>query len=622
MISTVEDVLNQFKMYDEALLTFGNVAYPKFGNILLMAGGAGCHARCTEVLMFDGTYKAVEQIIVGDKLMGIDSSHRTVIELHTGNGEMLLVETSKNDFYISNIDHIHTFVGSFDKCGVKKNEIHNMTYSQFLSLPNSAKKALKIYKSNAITFPNDNYNFLNPWIIGFWLGYGNENTPFFTIENDSPLIDFITKTYQNDNYSFNKIKTDNPNCSTWSLTTYGEQNNPFKDYVIGKCQVDNIKRIPRDLLVSSIENRLSLLAGLIDSDGYAVGGGYELIVKDDNLKDDILFLVGSLGLSAMCTDKYTMLECERKRYNCINISGNELSSIPVVLDYKKITNASNKDKQRVGFSFKVLEKQDFFGFSIGEDDKRFILKNWIVNHNSGKGFVLSKLVGMEGKVMDVDALKTMAMASSKIVARVKDELGIDISKLQLKNKENVFKLHDIISNEIGLDSRFKAMIETTVGNADKDRLPNIIFDKTMKSLKHIKEVSLFAKTAGYDLKNVHIVWVVTDIEVAKEQNLNRSRTVPDEILTDTHTGVSSIMRYIINEIPSDIRNFIDGDIYITFNTAGIDSKFVKSKFGGSFLKTANYLKIKESGKPINQKMVTTKVIEKIKKYVPNPKNWD
>ena len=72
---------------------------------------------------------------------------------------------------------------------------------------------------------------------------------------------------------------------------------------------------------------------------------------------------------------------------------------------------------------------------------------------SGKGFILSNLVGIEGKTFDVDELKKLASKTPAIQKRVKDELGVDIFKLSqdLKDPKNVEKLHDIIGNYLKTD---------------------------------------------------------------------------------------------------------------------------------------------------------------------------
>ena len=52
-------------------------------NLILAILGRPSHGKCmgkgTKILMFDGTLKNVEDIIVGDKLMGSDSTPRTVL---------------------------------------------------------------------------------------------------------------------------------------------------------------------------------------------------------------------------------------------------------------------------------------------------------------------------------------------------------------------------------------------------------------------------------------------------------------------------------------------------------------------------------------------------------------
>jgi len=44
----------------------------------------GCHLKGTKVLMYDGNTKNVEDIQIGDKLMGDDNTSRLVQELYSG----------------------------------------------------------------------------------------------------------------------------------------------------------------------------------------------------------------------------------------------------------------------------------------------------------------------------------------------------------------------------------------------------------------------------------------------------------------------------------------------------------------------------------------------------------
>lgn len=243
---------------------------------------------------------------------------------------------------------------------------------------------------------------------------------------------------------------------------------------------------------------------------------------------------------------------------------------------------------------------------------------------SGKGFVLGNLVGVEGKVFDVDELKTLASKTPAIQKRVKAELGVDLADLasNLKNPENVGKLHDIMGEYLKIDKRKEQAFYRSVLTAPADRKPNIIFDMTLKSLDKLEKIARDAEKLGYDKKNVHIVWVVNDIEVAKAQNLKRSRTVPSEILVNTHRGAANTMGDIIN-MGKRLQRYMDGDIVFAFNKVGVDANLVKSGKGGSYVKDANYFYVKRAGKaPTPVDKLENEIRMKIKDYVPKNVDWD
>lgn len=73
-------------------------------------GSNGCHARGQPILMFDGSIKKVEDIVVGDQLMGPDSTPRTVLELKRGHGKMVTIVPKKGTSFTVNEDHILTLV--------------------------------------------------------------------------------------------------------------------------------------------------------------------------------------------------------------------------------------------------------------------------------------------------------------------------------------------------------------------------------------------------------------------------------------------------------------------------------------------------------------------------------
>lgn len=242
---------------------------------------------------------------------------------------------------------------------------------------------------------------------------------------------------------------------------------------------------------------------------------------------------------------------------------------------------------------------------------------------SGKGFVKDKLVSIEGKVFDVDELKTLAAKTPAIRKKVKDEFGVDLENLaaNLKNPENVAKLHEIIGDAMNLpDKRMQAFYASVLSAAD-DRKPNIIFDVTLKDLRKLERLTRQVAAIGYDKKNIHIVWVVNDIEVAIDQNAKRDRTVPVEILVNTHRGASQTMLDIIN-MGKSLKKYMDGDIVFAFNKVGVDSEIAKGKGGGMAITDANYFYVKRAGKDvIPQSKLGRDLKAKIQSYVPKNVDW-
>jgi predicted kinase len=239
---------------------------------------------------------------------------------------------------------------------------------------------------------------------------------------------------------------------------------------------------------------------------------------------------------------------------------------------------------------------------------------------SGKGFIKNKLLGIDGWSFDVDELKDFILHSEIFHKRIKDDMGIDVKTLDLKNPDDVALLHSI-TKKYKLDSKFKKTEYQTISMAHPDRKPNLIFDITAKDIKSIAKISDAVTKLGYDKKNIHIVWVLDAVEMAVQKNKNRDRHVPEDILIQTHEFASLTAKKLMS-MGNDIKKYMDGDYWIVFNKVGVDSTLVKSNKGGDYIKEAFYVKIKEQGKaPMNPKKFTKQLLMKIRDYVPDIDVW-
>lgn len=246
---------------------------------------------------------------------------------------------------------------------------------------------------------------------------------------------------------------------------------------------------------------------------------------------------------------------------------------------------------------------------------------------SGKGFIQSKLLGIEGKVINVDDVKKWVGKSVQLVSLIKAKTGVDISyaALPLSDPNNTSILHDIISNVMGITDKVEANLFKSIATSAPDRKPNLIFDVTLKDESKLDVISRNILPLGYAKENIHIVWICTPYVTASKQNIERGqkeggRSVSIEIMDATHRGAARTLKSLIYSEIAPITKYMNGDIWIAFNKAGTDISLQKSEYGGSFItKGANYIKIKKQGGPIKEP--DQELIDKIASYVPKEDSW-
>ena len=150
---------------------------------------------------------------------------------------------------------------------------------------------------------------------------------------------------------------------------------------------------------------------------------------------------------------------------------------------------------------------------------------------SGKGFASEKFMQKElFKVRDVDEWKKAFIKMASEMKKYSELRG-----LNLRNPDDVFKLHMAVK-KMGIKGR---SLQSLLRDVRPDRLPNIMFDITFKDTDEIDEAMPMLLRAGYQPRDIHITWVLTNYHIAVKQNKERDRVVPDDIMIATHTGAAT-----------------------------------------------------------------------------------
>jgi len=349
------------------------------GEIDLFVSGTGCLGIDTPVLMFNGSLKAVQDIVAGDVLMGDDNTPRIVLELVRGTQEMFKVSISKNDFFTCNADHILSLKksGTDGRYDCVDGDVVDVKLSDFvLYWSNRQKHFFKSFKSDAVQFDKKPL-LIHPYILGVWLGDGYAAGARLSADYSSlAMIDKIVSLGQPVNKHNTKY--------SWGLK--GNLQSELKE-----LGLMNNKHIPEDYLTSSIEDRLELLAGLIDTDGNYNDSKnmYEFSQKDEEITDQFIRLCASLGF------RTTKGKQKNNKFgNCFRVwvSGKGLECIPVALDRKRARPRKQiRDALRYETNIDYIGIGDYYGFKLS-GNQRFILGNFIVTHNSGKSTLFRELM--------------------------------------------------------------------------------------------------------------------------------------------------------------------------------------------------------------------------------------
>lgn len=193
-----------------------------------------------------------------------------------------------------------------------------------------------------------------------------------------------------------------------------------------------------------------------------------------------------------------------------------------------------------------------------------------------------------------------------------EKYNVNESIFDLTTPEDISKVHSILKDS-GLKQKYENNIFMMAKNADETKKPNLIFNKTCKGIEDILYICAKCKEAGYKPENIHLVWVLNNIETSLEQNKARSRTLSDIIVKSIHQRVAETMKLFLE---NDINDELNGDIWIVFNNRknnDIEATPLKQK-DMYYIKNANMIKIKESGNSnIN---LDNSILNKIKNYVP------
>jgi hypothetical protein len=384
-----------------------NTVLEKKSNMTLIDGiwGSGkAQPLDSEVVTPDGI-KRMGDLNIGDYVCTPDGKTAPIIGIFP-QGEKNIVKITFSDGSIAECceDHLWKTHSTIQRNYRKKIENSRETYhapkDPSILTAKEIKETLYANKrgdlnhmipmTNPVFFPKKDLP-LNPYVMGALLGDGSFRWGTVTISStDSEIIENINKNLpkdcfckqnKNDEISYNILDEKATWCRKNRVTSIIENLNLFKKYSYEK-------HIPEEYKLSSVEQRIELLRGLMDTDGTTEGTHTTFCTSSKQLALDVKFLVESLGGSSKISTKIPSYT-----YKNVKLEG-RLAYIVVVKMPKEINPFFLKRKaerwipptkyppRRYISSVENIGVKNCQCIMIDSEDHLYLTNEFIVTHNT------------------------------------------------------------------------------------------------------------------------------------------------------------------------------------------------------------------------------------------------
>jgi superfamily II DNA or RNA helicase len=348
--------------------------------VLVSPTGSGkCLGAGTPVLMFDGTIKAVEDVRIGELVMGPDSAPRAVLSLARGREAMYRITPTKGDPYTVNESHILSLKMTPDGKDRLGGTVVNLSVRDYLKRSNTFRHRAKCWRA-AVDWAHTPVP-IDPYYLGLWLADGSTSSGTIIHKPDAEVEEFLASFAAEFGLKLKNIGG-RKRCPAWSITTGIRGGNNTLQNAMRDLGVVNSKHVPREYLANSRQVRLALLAGMLDGDGHLTNKGYEYSSVRECLADAVVFLCRSLGLAAYKAGRHTRCQTGASCYSFrVSISG-KTDMVPCRIARKQSAPRRQiKDVTVYGFTVEPLGEGDYYGFEV-DGDRLFVLGDFTVTHNS------------------------------------------------------------------------------------------------------------------------------------------------------------------------------------------------------------------------------------------------
>lgn len=343
----------------------------------------------TKIPLFKGGFKQVKDVEIGDELIDRHGKPTKVLGVYPqGINDIYEIKFKDGRVALSNLEHLWTYHYG----DVRYNNLTTSTLKEIIEQSNKVgfqdrdgAFRFKVPFNSAVEYSKKDYS-IDPYILGLFLGDGS-----FRLQEKSNKLGFSTK----DMFLLEEIAK----ITGWEIVKYSGKNYSYyfrqngrliqipeflKDFpdLINKCSYE--KFIPEEYFYGSIEQRISLLQGLLDSDGSVYKNKVRFTTSSEKLKNNFIQILYSLGYTASVErdnrGKHLVYTVQVGAKTTEKI---KLFRLPRKIEKIDLTKRSEKYEYNAIIGIQKINRQEEMTcFLVDNDEHLFLMNDYIVTHNT------------------------------------------------------------------------------------------------------------------------------------------------------------------------------------------------------------------------------------------------
>lgn len=568
MVKTREEILERLNGAQR------EVATKIDGKYAVIAGpGSGKAVHNNTIVQTPNGPVRIADLIIGEEIFGTDGEIYHVEGIYPqGLKDIWEVEFSEGTVIEACEDHLWTFQQRKNRRrnDHRKDIFDTMTTKEiyekidlYKTEGKSDYKAANVYMPDVLPAEyKEKELILNPYFLGLLLGDGSFTNKTITFSNsEKDILEIFNHTVK-----FYENKVVHLRNNDYAIRTTDGKTTTIKNKIeeLGLMnKYSTTKFIPEQYLEGSIGQRLDLLKGLIDTDGYCNGSVYEYSTSSEELAKNVKTLAQSLGLTARISIKekptYTYKGEQKIGSPSYRIAIKPSKTITKLHTSEKHESAwkNGQSSARITMTdIRPTTKQaEMTCITVSSPDSLFLVEDYIPTHNTHSMISRAEYLISSGiKPWEILMITFTKKAAGEISERLLSTIGAEAVELDTGTFHSI-ALRIILSNQAIL-------------GYDKD-LTVIDQDESMSLISDLAASHGFSsKEGGREIKDFIENWQMEGLSPLEVENLNK---YPQDIVViyEEYQKIKKQIGYI------DFNDILNLSVFLLENYPNIREKYAR-----------------------------------------------